>query len=74
MSFNNYLQPNEEKEIFSIKEAFDNAFALVYKLLESKQIECKFSIEKDFKVLGVKKRVCSSNFSDFKQCKRCISG
>ncbi|RXJ68450.1 hypothetical protein CRV08_06360 [Halarcobacter ebronensis] len=54
-SFNNYLQPNEEKESFSIKDAFDNAFALVYKLLESKQIECKFEIEKDFKILGVKK-------------------
>ncbi|QKF83533.1 sensor histidine kinase [Halarcobacter ebronensis] len=54
-SFNNYLQPNEEKESFSIKDAFDNAFALVYKLLESKQIECKFEIEKDFRVIGVKK-------------------
>ena len=25
-SFNNYLQPNEDKKIFSIKEAFDDAF------------------------------------------------
>lgn len=54
-SFNNYLQPNEEQEIFSIKEAFDNAFALVYKLFESKQIECKFEIQEDSKVVGVKK-------------------
>jgi len=54
-SFNNYLQPNEDKEVFSIKDAFDNAFALVYKLLESKQIECKFEIVEDSKVFGVKK-------------------
>jgi len=54
-SFNNYLQPNEDKEIFSMKDAFDNAFALVYKLLESKQIECKFEIVEDSKVFGVKK-------------------
>lgn len=54
-SFNNYLQPNEEKEIFSIKEAFDDAFGLVYKLFESKQIECKFQIKDDSKVEGVKK-------------------
>ncbi|QDF30417.1 sensor histidine kinase [Halarcobacter anaerophilus] len=54
-SFNNYLQPNDEKEVFSIKEAFDNAFALVYKLFESKQIECKFEIKEDSQVLGVKK-------------------
>lgn len=54
-SFNNYLQPNEDKEIFSIKEAFDNAFALVYKLFESKQIECKFEIIEDSLVEGVKK-------------------
>lgn len=54
-SFNNYLQPNDEKEIFSIKDAFDDAFALVYKLLESKQIECKFVIEEDSQVEGVKK-------------------
>ena len=54
-SFNNYLQPNDEKEIFSIKEAFDDAFGLVYKLLESKQIECKFEILEDSNVKGVKK-------------------
>lgn len=54
-SFNNYLQPNEDKEVFSIKEAFDNAFSLVYKLLESKQIECKFEIVEDSLVEGVKK-------------------
>ncbi|MCP4971323.1 MAG: HAMP domain-containing histidine kinase [Arcobacter sp.] len=54
-SFNTYLQPNEEKEIFSIKEAFDNSFELVYKLLESKQIDCKVNIEEDSFVKGVKK-------------------
>ena len=37
-SFNNYLQPNDEKEVFSVKDAFDDAFTLVYKLFESKQI------------------------------------
>lgn len=54
-SFNNYLQPNDEREIFSIKEAFDDAYELVYKLLESKQIECKFVIDEDSQVEGVKK-------------------
>lgn len=54
-SFNTYLQPNEEKEVFSIKEAFDNSFELVYKLLESKKIECKIDIKEDFLVEGVKK-------------------
>lgn len=54
-SFNNYLQPNDEKEVFSIKDAFDDAFTLVYKLFESKQIECKFQIIEDSKVEGIKK-------------------
>ena len=54
-SFNTYLQPNDEKEIFSIKEAFDDAFELVYKLLESKKIDCKLDIKEDSLVKGVKK-------------------
>lgn len=54
-SFNTYLQPNKSREIFSIKEAFDNSFALVYKLLESKHIECKLEIIEDSFVKGVKK-------------------
>ena len=54
-SFNTYLQPNDEKEIFSIKEAFDNSFELVYKLLESRKIECKVDIKEDSQVSGVKK-------------------
>ncbi|WP_320035563.1 HAMP domain-containing sensor histidine kinase [Halarcobacter sp.] len=54
-SFNNYLQPNDEKEVFFIKEAFDIAFGLVYKLFESKQIECKFEIQEDSKIVGIKK-------------------
>jgi len=54
-SFNNYLQPNEDKEIFSMKEAFNDAFALVFKLLESKQIECKFELLEDSFIKGVKK-------------------
>jgi C4-dicarboxylate-specific signal transduction histidine kinase len=54
-SFNTYLQPSEEIEIFSIKEAFDNSFELVYKLLESKKIVYKVDIKEDFLVKGVKK-------------------
>ena len=54
-SFNNYLQPNDEKEVFSVKDAFDDAFTLVYKLFESKQIECKFQIVEDSRVEGIKK-------------------
>lgn len=54
-SFNTYLKPNEDIEIFSIKEAFDNSFELVYKLLESKQIECKLEIIENSFVKGVKK-------------------
>lgn len=54
-SFNNYLQPNDTKEIFSIKEAFDDAYELVYKLLESKRIESKVVISNDSLVKGVKK-------------------
>lgn len=53
-SFNTYLQPNDKKEIFSIKEAFDQAYELVYKLLESKRIVCKLSIEEDSLIRGVK--------------------
>lgn len=54
-SFNTYLQPNESAEVFSIKEAFDNSFELVYKLLESKHIECKLEIIEDSNVKGIKK-------------------
>jgi C4-dicarboxylate-specific signal transduction histidine kinase len=54
-SFNTYLQPNEEKELFSLQEAFDDAYALVYKLLESKKIECNINIQENTKILGVKK-------------------
>lgn len=54
-SFNNYLQPNQEKEIFSIKEAFLNSFELVNKLFESQQILCNIDIVNDSLVKGVKK-------------------
>ena len=54
-SFNNYLQPNKEKEVFSIKSAFDDSYALVYTLLESLRIETKLIIENDSLIKGVKK-------------------
>lgn len=54
-SFNNYLQPNQEKEIFSIQEAFGNSFELVDKLFESKQILCNVTIMNDSLIKGVKK-------------------
>jgi len=54
-SFNTYLQPNESKEIFSMKEAFDNSFELVYQLLESRHIEIKIEIIEDSFVYGTKK-------------------
>ncbi len=54
-SFNNYLQPSDKKEVFSMKDAFDDAFELIYKLLESKRIVCKLHIAKDSLIKGVKK-------------------
>jgi len=54
-SFNNYLQPSNHKELFSVKEAFDDAFSLVYALLESKHIKCKLTIIEDALVKGIKK-------------------
>jgi len=54
-SFNTYLQPSECVEYFSMKEAFDNSFELVYKLLESRRIECKLEIVEDTYVKGIKK-------------------
>ncbi len=54
-SFNTYLKPSESIEYFSIKEAFDSSFELVYKLLESKKIECKLEIIEDSFVKGIKK-------------------
>jgi C4-dicarboxylate-specific signal transduction histidine kinase len=54
-SFNTYLQPNQEKEIFSLQEAFEDAYALVYKLLESKNIKCDIDIDENPQILGIKK-------------------
>jgi len=54
-SFNTYLQPSETVEYFSMKEAFDTSFELVYKLLESRRIECKLEIIEDAFVKGIKK-------------------
>ncbi len=54
-SFNNYLQPNQEKEIFSIQEAFEDSFELVYRLFESQQIVCQIDIVNNSRVKGVKK-------------------
>ncbi len=53
-SFNTYLQPNDKKEVFSVKEALNNALELVDKLLESKKIKCKLSIKEDSLIKGVK--------------------
>jgi C4-dicarboxylate-specific signal transduction histidine kinase len=54
-SFNNYLQPNQEKEIFSMQEAFEDSFELVYRLFESQQIVCKIDIKNNSFIKGVKK-------------------
>ena len=54
-SFNNYLQPNENKEIFSIKDAFEDSYKLVYKLLEAQKITCNINVQNDSNILGVKK-------------------
>lgn len=54
-SFNNYLEPNKKEEIFSMKDAFEDAFDLVYRLYESKRIECSLNIIEDSFVKGVKK-------------------
>lgn len=52
-SFNTYLQPNDKKELFSIKDAFDKSFELVYKLLDSKNIQCNIKIQNELYVTGV---------------------
>jgi len=54
-SFNTYLQPSNEKEIFSMKSAFETSYELVYKLIESKQIKCNIEILQDSYVQGVQK-------------------
>jgi C4-dicarboxylate-specific signal transduction histidine kinase len=54
-SFNTYLQPNNKKELFSIKDAFNNSYELIYKLLESQNIISNINIKEDSMVLGVKK-------------------
>ncbi len=54
-TFNKYLQPNDKKEIFSIKKAFDDSFKLVDTLLQSKQIQCQVKIDENLFVQGIKK-------------------
>ncbi|NQY94300.1 MAG: HAMP domain-containing histidine kinase [Campylobacteraceae bacterium] len=54
-SFNTYLQPSGSIEYFSMKDAFDTSFELLYKLLESRRIECKLEIIEDSFVKGIKK-------------------
>jgi len=54
-SFNTYLQPSEGLEIFSVREALDDALELVRGLLDSKQIALEISMEAMYHVRGVKK-------------------
>ena len=54
-SFNTYLQPSKGQEVFGVREALDNAVALVQGLLESKQIAMEISMEAPYQVRGVKK-------------------
>ena len=54
-SFNTYLQPSKGQEVFGVREALDDAVALVQGLLESKQITLGISIEASYRVRGVKK-------------------
>ncbi len=54
-SFNTYLQPSKGQEVFGMREALDDAVALVRGLLESKQIALEISMEAPYQVRGVKK-------------------
>jgi C4-dicarboxylate-specific signal transduction histidine kinase len=52
-SFNTYIQPNNKKELFSIKDAFEKSFELVYKLLDSNNIQYSIEIQNNLYVNGV---------------------
>jgi len=54
-TFNKYLQPNDKKETFSIKEAFNDSFKLVENLLESKEIKCFIDIDENLNAQGIQK-------------------
>jgi len=54
-SFNTYLQPSEGQEVFGVREALDDALALVQGLLDSRQITLEIRIEAPYGVRGVKK-------------------
>jgi C4-dicarboxylate-specific signal transduction histidine kinase len=54
-SFNSYLQPNEGQEVFAVREALEDAIALVQGLLRSRQITLEMEIAEPFTVRGIKK-------------------
>jgi len=54
-SFRNYLHPDKEKTLFSIKEVVDETLALINPLLKHKKIECIVDIKDNVKIKGYKK-------------------
>ena len=54
-SFRNYLHPDKEKTVFSIKEVVDETLSLINPLLKHKKIECIIDIKENTKIKGYKK-------------------
>ncbi len=54
-SFRNYLHPDKEKTLFSIKSAIDETMLLIEPLLKHKKIEVITEIKSDTKIKGYKK-------------------
>jgi len=59
-SFRNYLHPDKEKTVFTMKEAIKETLSLIMPLLKHKKIECNVKIENDKKVKGYKKEFVQS--------------
>ncbi len=59
-SFRNYLHPDKEKTVFTMKEAIEETLSLIMPLLKHKKIECNVKIENDKKVKGYKKEFVQS--------------
>ncbi len=54
-SFRNYLHPDKEKTVFSVKEVIDETLSLINPLLKHKKIECIIDIKDNTKIKGYKK-------------------
>ena len=54
-SFRNYLHPDKEKTIFTVKEVIDETLSLINPLLKHKKIECIVDIKDNANIKGYKK-------------------